>query len=123
MVLAEADVLTEAMHKPGFGSESDHDMMVVLVTNLTEALIEEGFVREVISKVQTMRKEADFDVTDRITIGYATTDKLSAIIEKGAADIQAATLATAVTCGELADAYAKDWNINGEKATLWVKKN
>ena len=123
VVLAEADVLTEAMHKPGFVSESDHDMMVVLDTNLTEALIEEGFVREVISKVQTMRKEADFDVTDRITIGYATTDKLSAIIEKGAADIQAATLATAVTCGELADAYAKDWNINGEKATLWVKKN
>ena len=98
-------------------------MTVVIDTNLTPALIEKGFVREVISKLQTMRKEAGFDVVDRIQITYATTETLAAVIEKNAAEIAAATLATAITAGDAPEgAYAKEWNINGEKAALSVKK-
>ena len=123
IVLEKDDVLTSPMNKPGFVAESDRDMMVVLDTNLTPELIEEGFVREVISKIQTMRKEADFDVVDRITIGYTTTDKLAAIIEKSSATIMNATLATSIVNGPVEGGYEKDWKINSEKAVLWVKKN
>ena len=123
VVLEKDDVLTSPMNKPGFVAESDREMMVVLDTNLTPELIEEGFVREVISKVQTMRKEANFDVVDRITIGYTTTEKLTAIIEKAAAEIQSATLATAIVNGTVEGGFEKDWSINGEKAVITVKKN
>ena len=122
IVLEKDDVLTSPMNKPGFVAESDREMMVVLDTNLTEELIEEGFVREVISKVQTMRKEADFDVVDRITIGYTTTEKLTAIIQKASETIANATLATEIVNGPVEGGYEKDWKINGENAVIVVKR-
>ena len=122
IVLEKDDVLTSPMNKPGFVAESDREMMVVLDTNLTEELIEEGFVREVISKVQTMRKEADFDVVDRITIGYTTTEKLTAIIQKASETIANATLATEIVNGPVEGGYEKDWKINGENAGIVVKR-
>ena len=99
-------------------------MTVVIDTNLTPELIEKGYVREVISKLQTMRKEAGFDVVDRISVTYKASEALTPVLHKNAGVISAAVLATAFDEGEAsADAYAKDWNINGEKATLAVKKN
>ncbi|MBP3409396.1 MAG: class I tRNA ligase family protein, partial [Clostridia bacterium] len=119
--LTKDDCLISPAQKPGFVAESDSGMTVVIDTNLTPALIEKGFVREVISKLQTMRKEAGFDVVDRIQITYKTTETLAAVIEKNAVEISAATLATAITCADAPEgAYAKDWNINGEKAMLSV---
>ena len=99
-------------------------MTVVIDTNLTPELIEKGFVREVISKLQTMRKEAGFDVVDRITVAYAASETLAPVIARNADAIASAVLATAITAGDApADAYAKEWNINGEKAALAVRKN
>ncbi|MDO4867832.1 MAG: DUF5915 domain-containing protein, partial [Clostridia bacterium] len=125
VALEKDDCLISPAQKPGFVAESDGGMTVVIDTNLTPALIEKGFVREVISKLQTMRKEAGFDVVDRITVTYQTTDVLAPVIEKNADAIAAAVLATAITAGPAPEgAYAKDgWNINGEKAALSVKKN
>ena len=121
--LAKDDCLISPAQKSGFVAESEGGMTVVIDTNLTPALIEKGFVREVISKLQTMRKEAGFDVVDRISVTYATTETLSAVIEKNASEIAAATLATAITCADAPEgAYAKEWNVNGEKAALSVKK-
>ncbi len=98
-------------------------MTVVIDTNLTPELIEKGFVREVISKLQTMRKEAGFDVVDRIRVSYQTTDTLSRILARNAAAISDAVLAVSMTAEAAPeDAYAKEWNINGEKAALGVKK-
>ena len=99
-------------------------MTVVIDTNLTPELIEKGFVREVISKLQTMRKEAGFDVVDRITVTYSASDALAPVIARNAETISAAVLATALTSGDAPEgAYAKDWKINGEPASLSVKKN
>ena len=125
IALEKDDCLISPAQKPGFVAESDGGMTVVIDTNLTPALIEKGFVREVISKLQTMRKDAGFDVVDRITVTYQTTDVLAPVIEKNADTIAAAVLATAITAGPAPEgAYAKDdWNINGEKAALSVKKN
>ena len=122
--LSKDDCLIAPAQKAGFVAESDGGMTVVIDTNLTPALIEKGYVREVISKLQTMRKEAGFDVVDRITVTYATTDTLAAAIAGNADAIASAVLATRIDAGDApADAYAKEWNINGEKATLSVKKN
>ena len=125
VALAADDCLISPAQKPGFVAESDGGMTVVIDTNLTPALIEKGFVREVISKLQTMRKEAGFDVVDRISVTYRTTDVLAPVIEKNRETIAAAVLATAITVGDAPEgAYARgDWNINGEKAALSVKKN
>ncbi len=117
------DTLIEPMQKPGFVAESDREMTVVLDTNLTEELIEEGFVREVISKIQTMRKEAGFEVTDRIAVAYRTSDKLAAILRRGAEEIQKSVLAEELCEGDLLEgAYVKEWNINGETATISVAR-
>lgn len=122
--LSKDDCLISPAQKPGFVAESDNGMTVVIDTNLTPELIEKGFVREVISKLQTMRKEAGFDVVDRITVAYIASETLTPVIAKNSAAIMDAVLATAITNGEAAEgAYAKEWNINGEKATLSVKKN
>ncbi len=121
--LAREDTLIEPLQKPGFVAESERDLTVVLDTNLTEELIEEGFVREVISKLQTMRKEAGFEVVDRIAVAYQSTDRLEAIIARGAEEIQKAVLAESLSKGDLLDgAYVKEWNINGEMATLAVAR-
>jgi len=121
--LSKDDTLISPAQKPGFVAESENGMTVVIDTNLTPELIEKGFVRELISKLQTMRKEAGFDVVDRIQVSYSTTEVLAPVIERHAEEIASAVLATAITCGDAPEgAYAKEWNINGEKAMLSVKK-
>ena len=122
--LGRDDCLIAPAQKPGFVAQTEGDMTVVIDTNLTPELIEKGYVREVISKLQTMRKEAGFDVVDRITVTYRASDALAPVIAKNADAIAQAVLATAITEADAgADAYAKEWNINGEKATLGVKRN
>ena len=122
--LEKDDVLTSLSQKPGFVAESDNAYTVVLDTNLTEELINEGFIREVISKVQTLRKSAGFEVVDRISLTYDTTDKLSAILEDGKADVMKAVLATEMNAGKPKEgAYSEEVNINGEKAVFGVKVN
>ena len=120
--LGKDDVLTRPMQKEGFVAQMDGDMTVVLDANLTPELIEEGYVRELISKIQTMRKDADFDVTDRIAVTIEADDKLSAIAEKGTEDIKRGVLALSVTPGAPEEgAVSQEWNINGEKAVIGVK--
>ena len=94
---------------------------VVLDTNLTPELIEEGFVREIISKIQTMRKEAGFEVMDKIMISYQADDKVAAIFDKYGDAIKADVLGLDVVAGSV-DGYEKEWNINGETVLLGVKK-
>ena len=120
--LEKDDVLTSLTQKPGFEAQSEGDYTVVLDTNLTPELIDEGFLREVISKVQTMRKDADFEVTDRIALSYQTRERLSAVIEKGKEDLMRAVLALSVENRPAADGeIVREQNINGEKATLGIK--
>jgi len=119
--LSEADVLIETSQKDGFVSEAEKDTTVVLDTNLTPELIEEGFVREIISKIQTMRKEAGFEVQDHIKFFFANNTKINEIIDRNMAVIKDETLADEVGQGS-ADGYSKDWNINGEKVNFTVVK-
>ncbi|MBQ3079471.1 MAG: isoleucine--tRNA ligase, partial [Clostridia bacterium] len=120
--LEKDDVLTSLDKKPGFVAESDSSYTVVLDTNLTDELISEGFVREVISKVQTMRKEAGFEVTDRIALAWRTTDKLSAILEEGKSDLMRAVLAVSAENADAEEgAFVREMKINGENAVLAVK--
>ncbi|MBQ6715593.1 MAG: isoleucine--tRNA ligase, partial [Clostridia bacterium] len=119
--LEKDDVLTALIQKPGYVAESDGAYTVVLDTNLTEELINEGFVREVISKVQTMRKEAGFEVTDRIRLTWQTTEKLEKILENGKSDLMRAVLAVEAECAEADEgAFVREMKINGENATLAV---
>ena len=119
VALTEDDLLIEMVQQEGYVSENNGDITVVLDTNLTEELIEEGFVREVISKIQQMRKEADYQVTDRIAITYDGTEKIEKIIRDRAADIMGDTLGKSVEKG--AKGYVKDWDVNGEACTLGTK--
>jgi len=119
--LAETDVLIEVTQKEGYVSDSDRDSTVVIDTNLTEELLEEGFVREIISKIQTMRKEAGFEVQDHIKFYYESSDKICTIISKNKDLIADEVLGEEVSQGKT-DGYTKDWNINGEKATFTVVK-
>lgn len=119
--LNESDVLVEVTQKEGFVSETDRDITVVLDTNLTPELIEEGFVREIISKIQTMRKEAGFEVQDHIKLYYSDNKRIGEIIERNKSLIADEVLATVVQEGK-EDGYSKDWNINGEKANFTVVK-
>ena len=95
-------------------------IVVALDTNLTPELIEEGFMREIVSKIQTMRKDADFEVTDHIRVTVAGSEKISAIVENNRAEIAAATLADSF--GDAAGDVQKDWNINGENVTITVER-
>ncbi len=119
VVLEREDLIIQTEQKDGFFAATDADLTVVLDICLTQELITEGFVREIISKVQTMRKEADFNVTDRIEIGIAGNDKIASLAEENAAEICGDTLAKNISSA-LAD-NAKEWDINGEKVTLSVK--
>jgi isoleucyl-tRNA synthetase len=119
--LAAEDLLIEAAQMEGYVSASDHGVTVVLDTNMTEELLEEGFVRELVSKIQTMRKEAGFEVMDHIAIGYQADAKVTGIFERYADAIQKEVLGVAVTKDSLSG-YKKDWNINGEAVTLSVEK-
>ena len=124
VTLAAADVLTEPMQKPGFTAVEDKGVTVVLDTNLTEALINEGYAREVISKLQTMRKETGFEVTDRIDVCYTCDDDLAAAIETGRDMIMNGTLSLSLTRAEADETFsAKSWDINGKQATLAVRKH
>ena len=122
--LEKDDVLTAPMKKPGYVVATDRGVTVALDTNLTEALIAEGFAREVISKLQTMRKEAGFEVVDRIHVTVRTADeKLAQIVEANADAIERGVLALDVTLGDAPEgAYVRDWSINGVDATLSVAK-
>ena len=102
-------------------SEQDRGVTVVLDTNLTDELLEEGFVREIISKVQTMRKEADFEVTDHIRVTYDGSDKVKEVMDANRALIAGEVLADALEQGE-ARGYTKEWKINGEEAVFGVEK-
>ena len=121
VVLLKEDLLIESAQMEGYVSEDDNGITVVLDTNLSEELLEEGFVREIISKVQTMRKEAGFEVMDQIEITYEGTEKAGKVFAANAGTIGEETLARKVT--EAAPAgYVKEWKINGEKVTLGVER-
>ena len=120
--LAEEDLLIEMAQVPGFVAESDGPVTVALDTNLTPELIEEGFVREIISKIQTMRKDAGFEVTDHITFSYGTNEKIAALAAAHANEIMAETLCDAVQAEAGEGFFVKEWDINGEKATFGVKR-
>ncbi len=117
--LAEEDLLIEMTQKEGYVTENNGEETVVLDANLTDKLVREGFVRELISKIQTMRKEADFNVTDRIRISYEGTELIRTVFTENAEDIMADTLGLEVEAG--AKGYVKNWNINGEDCTLGVE--
>ena len=119
--LAESDVLIEVTEKSGFVTEADAKLAVVLDTNLTPELIEEGFVREVVSKVQTMRKEAGFEVMDRIRIGCKGNDKIAELITRNEDSIKKDVLANEFTKDNVSG-YVKEWNVNGQTVTLSVEK-
>ena len=119
--LAEEDLLITMTQMEGYVTEGDNTVTVVLDTNLTPELVEEGFVRELISKIQTMRKEAGFEVMDKIMISYQADDKVAAIFDKYGDAIKADVLGLDVVAGSV-DGYEKEWNINGETVLLGVKK-
>ncbi|WP_058485580.1 isoleucine--tRNA ligase [Defluviitalea phaphyphila] len=119
--LYEEDLLIETKQKEGFVAESEKDVTVVLDTHLTEELIEEGFVREIISKIQTMRKEANFEVQDYINVYYSGNEKLAKIIEKNKEKIAGEVLGKVITEGD-GQGYKKEWNINKENINLAVEK-
>ncbi|MBE5910471.1 isoleucine--tRNA ligase [Pseudobutyrivibrio sp.] len=119
--LAEEDLLISMAQTEGFVADGDNYVTVVLDTNLTEELLEEGFVREIVSKIQTMRKEANFEVMDRITVSYEGSDKIKSIFEANKAVIAGEVLADEIAVGSTG-AYTKEWNINGEKVTLAVTR-
>ncbi len=121
-VLEKDDLLVEAAKREGFVSGEDNGITVVLDTNLTPELIEEGYVRELISKVQTMRKDAGFEVMDRITVYVSGNDKIKEVSEKNAETIKKVVLADEIVYNK-AEGSVKDWNLNGEDVTLGVKKN
>ncbi len=119
--LSEEDLLIETAQTEGFESVSDYGITVVLDTNLTDELIEEGFVREIISKIQTMRKDSGFEVMDHIKASCQGNGKIAEIINNNADAIKNDTLADEIDTAS-ADGNTKEWNINGEKVTLGVKK-
>ena len=121
VVLSEEDLLIDMAQTEGFVSDGDNTITVVLDTKLTPELIEEGFVREIISKVQTMRKEADFQVTDKIVISCKGNEKIEELIRANADQIKSEVLAVDVKFDE-ANGYVKDWSINGENVTMGVER-
>jgi isoleucyl-tRNA synthetase len=119
--LANEDLLISMEQKEGYAAESDGAFTVVLDTDLSEELIEEGFVFEIISKLQTMRKDSGFEVMDRIEAAFTGNEKLEAVIERNSEAISTKVLADALKTGESFEG-AKEWDINGEKLTISVKK-
>ena len=119
--LEKADLLIEMVQAEGYVANSDKGITVVMDTKLTPELIEEGFVRELVSKIQTMRKDTGFEVMDRINVYVSGNDKIAALMEKNAEQVKAVVLADNIIAGE-AKGFTKDWNINGEDVTLGVEK-
>ena len=121
MFIEKEDLLIDSAKVEGYESVSDFGVTVVLDTKLTEQLIEEGFVREVISKLQTMRKDAGFEVMDRITVTLKVCDKIKAYVEANMAQIKEETLSESVSFAE-PKGYVKEWNINGEDSVFGVER-
>ena len=119
--LAKEDLLIESAKTPGYESAADYGITVVIDTNLTEELIEEGFVREIVSKIQTMRKDSGFEVMDHINIYVSDNDRVAAIAEKNNDSIKRETLGIELVIGKTPE-NAKEWDINGEKVMLAVEK-
>ena len=120
--LSKDDILSELTQKPGFVAQSDNNITVVIDTNLTDELKEEGFYREIISKIQTMRKEAGFDVVDHIQVGSSDNKKIADLLEKFSSEICAEVLSDEIV-KEMNDSfYTKRWDINGESVVLGVNK-
>ncbi len=120
-VLGKDDLLIEAAQTEGYVSDSDRGITVVLDTNLTEDLIEEGYVREIISKIQTMRKDAGFEVMDHIRVFQSGNDKIKAIMQRNAEEIKSEVLAVELVFDKVRG-FEKDWNLNGESVTFGVEK-
>ena len=121
VVLSEGDLLIDTAQMEGYVTESDNDIAVVLDTNLTPELVEEGFVREIVSKIQTMRKEAGFEVTDKIRVYVKDNKTIQNIMETHAGEIRSEVLAEEIVSDQLCG-YEKEWNINSQKVTLAVEK-
>ena len=121
IVLLEEDLLIDMAQMEGYVSESDHTITVVLDTNLTPELIEEGFVRELVSKIQTMRKEVGFEVMDKIRVYAKDNDKIVSIMKNHGDEIKSEVLAEEIVTGET-KGYEKEWNINSEKVTMAVER-
>ena len=121
VVLLNDDLLIDTAQIAGYESLQEGEITVVLDMNLTPELMEEGFVRELISKIQTMRKEAGFEVTDRILIYASGNERIEEILKKNADGIQSEVLADEIVLKSV-DGYVKEWNINGETVTMGVKK-
>ena len=121
VVLTKEDLLIDAAQVEGYVSEGDNTVMVVLDTNLTPELLEEGFVREIISKIQTMRKEAGFEVMNHIRVFVNGNEKIAEIFAEHGDAIRGEVLADEILPGQTGG-YAKEWNINGEKVMLGVEK-
>ena len=123
VVLSKDDVLTEATQKPGFSAQMEGDVTVVLDCNLTPELIAEGYQREMVSKLQNMRKDAGFEVSDRIEVTYEAGDELAAAIEAGRDFIMQSVLATTFARAAAPEgAVSQEWDLNGKKAVLSVRK-
>ena len=120
--LTKDDLLIESKQMEGFESLSDKGITVVMDKNLTPALIEEGNVRELISKIQTMRKDSGFEVMDHIRISLAGSENMLAVAERNAAEICEETLANSLTVNGAALQFSKEWSINGEKVVVSVEK-
>ena len=121
VVLTEEDLLIDMAQKEGYVSEADQNVTVVLDTNLTPELIDEGFVRELVSKIQTMRKEAGFEVMDHIGVYQSGNDKIAELIKNNADEIKSEVMADYIHLGEM-KGFTKEWNINGETVMLGVEK-
>ena len=121
VVLEKDDLLIDTAQVEGYVSESDNNITVVLDTNLSPELIEEGFVREIISKIQTMRKEAGFEVMDKIVVNVSKNDSIIKVVTDNLDEIKAEVLANEIVFDKI-EGYSKEWNINGEKVTLGVEK-
>ena len=119
--LAEEDLLITMTQMEGYVTEGDNEITVVMDCNLTEELLEEGFVRELVSKIQTMRKEADFEVMDKIRVSYQADGKVAEIMEKYGHDLLKEVLGEELVAGSVSG-YTKEWKINGEDVTLGVMK-
>ncbi|KAI4453498.1 soleucyl-trna synthetase [Holotrichia oblita] len=121
VILGNDDVIIETAQAEGFVTEADGVTTVVLCTSLTKELIEEGFVRELISKIQTMRKEAGFDVLDRIKVYYGKNEVIEGIFTRNCDEIKKEVLSDSIEAGSAG--YSKEWNINGENVMLSVERN
>ena len=119
--LTKDDLLIEMSQKPGYVSEADNAMTVVLDTNLTDELVEEGFVYEVISKIQTMRKDAGFEVMDRIRVSVCNNEKIAGIVKNNEPVIAGEVLADSITADEPME-ISKEWNVNGQTVVIGVQK-